>query len=188
MIRLFIAVPVPEKIREIIQNGISKAKAADADIKWVEGDNLHLTLKFLGDQPESRVKDLVAALEQAVSTHTGLALEFTQVGFFPHRSRPRVIWMGMQGEIALINELAISIDQKLVPLGIAAENKRQWHLTLGRVRSERNLSDLVSQVDTIFSSLRGQEWVINSLILYQSTLTPQGPIYKELGQFNLKVT
>lgn len=186
--RLFIALPVDEALQSSIGKGIGEAGASHADVKWVDKNNLHLTIKFLGDQPETIVPQLLETLKLVSTSASPFSLAFTQVGYFPNPQRPRVVWLGVGGELMAANQLAISVDQQLYhQLNIPPDSKRKWHLTLGRIRSDRNWEVLQPGLSTIFSPLQGKKWQINSFSLYQSTLTPKGPIYKQLGTFSLLV-
>ncbi|MGE5379787.1 MAG: RNA 2',3'-cyclic phosphodiesterase [Methylocystaceae bacterium] len=183
MKRLFIALDVRDDLRHLINKGIEKARSYQADIKWVEEHNLHLTIKFLGDQPEAEIPKIISELEKV--TPGQIKLSLTGVGYFPNQNRPRTIWLGIGGEIARANGLAAATDNKLEFLHLTPEKKRQWHLTLGRVRSERNFNLLQPQLEPAFKNLHGQEWHLDSFTLYQSTLTPGGPIYQPLHKFQL---
>jgi len=185
MMRLFIALPVSEGLKNGIEQGIHEAHAAGADIKWIEKNNLHLTIKFLGDQPESILPQLLAGLEQVGQAHDPFSLAFTEVGYFPNPQRPRVVWLGVEGELMAANQLAIAVDRQLQLLNIPPEGKRKWHLTLGRIRSDRHWEVLRPRLKPIFSFLQGKTWQIDSFSLYQSTLTPKGAIYQQLGTFSL---
>ncbi|MGE5455167.1 MAG: RNA 2',3'-cyclic phosphodiesterase [Methylocystaceae bacterium] len=183
MMRLFIALPVSVSIKRLIKAGIKEALKLQADVKWVEEENLHLTIKFIGEQPETIVPQLVSSLEPIKCPAFTLAC--TDIGCFPNRNRPRVIWLGLGEEVAVANQLAQIVDDRLAALGMAPESKRRWHLTLGRVRSNHNLDQLIPSLDNIFPTIKGEKWDVDSFSLFQSTLTSKGPIYQELHKFYL---
>src|SRR4051794_13752260 len=97
--RCFVAVKVPESVRELIVRVQEALRRADAHVKWVERENLHLTLKFLGDLDEDRVDSLRALFAEEATRWRPMALEYRGIGTFPERGAPRVVWAGAIGEI-----------------------------------------------------------------------------------------
>lgn len=154
------------------------------DLKIVSPEQLHLTLKFLGDTPSERVADIVLAGRQAWNGLTLPALEAHGVGVFPSRGHPRVIWVGLENVEGLV-KLAEQLDRAMQNLGYAPEQRPfQPHLTLARVKQNAPrplLRWLDAHRDTAFGRIVFQE-----LVLCRSQLTPQGARYSPLESFPLR--
>ncbi len=183
--RLFIAIPIPEIFLDDIQNVQSKLKEGGADIKWVERENLHFTLRFLGETGETRLLELQDGMRASSSSFFPFSAELGEIGAFPSLSSPRVIWLGLDKGQEEMRDLAMNLEEELVTRGFPPEDKSfHAHLTLGRARSPKGLGgikDLLRQR----LSLRGRSFTISEILLYSSTLTPRGPIYRSIGAFVL---
>ena len=177
--RLFIAVPLPEAALEILAAVQRDLAASGADVKWVAPANLHLTLKFLGDTPEEAVGDLSAALDEAAAASFPHAARLAQVGAFPNAHRPRVVWVGLDepsGELLRLQQRvnqATSYHTPPDPRGFSA------HLTVGRVRSGKNLVRLTALLEgyRLQSKL---DIPVKEIVLIRSVLAPSGPSYTDL--------
>ena len=149
------------------------------DIRWTRNGGLHLTLKFLGDINREQVEAILTTLRDIAQQRPPLRVVAQGLGAFPNLRRPRVLWVGLQGE--RISELSEAIETALLPLDFPPEEREFTpHLTLGRVRSpkgwERVLPILKSYEQTYFG-----ESLIDHMTLYQSELRPDGAIYTPLG-------
>ncbi len=134
-IRTFVAVEVDAAIRSAAKALVDKFREAGADVSWVAPENLHLTLKFLGEINENRIPAVCQAVREAAAGVGPFALEIRGAGAFPNLSRPRTVWLGAaEGEDALAT-LAERIESGLEKLGFRREGRRfRVHLTIGRVR------------------------------------------------------
>lgn len=141
-------------------------------------DNLHLTLKFLGDTPSNKIATLQAALQKAVLPCQKFDLKAVGVGCFPNPKRPRIIWVGLEGGIDPLKRLVEQIEKNITPLGYPPE-KRPFspHLTIGRVKDGQALPELA--VGEIAA------WANEKVHLMQSTLKSSGAEYNALFSFNL---
>jgi 2'-5' RNA ligase len=180
-IRTFIAVDFPLEIKEKITEitAFFQTKLLPAQIKWVDPEHMHLTLKFMGETPLDKLVQIKQSIHQVVSGFPSFKIEIKALGMYPNIKRPRVIWLGINDENNLIL-LHNQLDQALKDEGIKPEKRPFYpHLTIGRVRrsadqeSIRQIGKILSQYK--ISSLGKVE--INELVYYQSVLTPQGPIY-----------
>ncbi len=186
MIRAFIAAELPESIRREVSQLQARLKATGADAKWVETGNLHLTLKFLGNIEESQVEPLKTALGAAAQRVAPFSIQVEGIGAFPGTTSPRVVWVGIsQGEEALI-QLAQVVEEVCAGLSFPKEERPfRGHLTIGRVRSREQLAGLIRelQVEEFKASAAAP---ITRLVLFQSALSPKGPIYTPRAQIPLK--
>jgi 2'-5' RNA ligase len=188
--RLFIAIELPDDIlRQIahVQQQIGRQIPARA-VRWVKPNSIHLTLKFLGDVEKDRIDSLKSALDEAAANHVPFSLEVAAPGCFPNTRNPRVLWLGLEGDLESLDALQRSIEEGMTGLGFEPENRGfSPHLTLARV--QRNTSrDNASRVG--LAAERGLAepvggWQVESLSLMRSQLKPSGSIYTELHRAQL---
>lgn len=189
MIRCFICLELPREIREIIDSHATAIlRKTGARCSFVRADNLHLTLKFLGDVEERRIGELSRALEstfeKAIGNAGAFSLSLENVGSFGGKS-PRVVWVGLGGETERLSALAESIDKAFALHGFERE-KRPFkpHLTLARVREGAEVEALSKAIREV--RLPRREFTAERLIFMKSTLSPTGSIYQPLAEFILK--
>lgn len=185
MIRAFIAVELPESLRQEVASLQADFRSAGADVKWVEPENLHLTLKFLGSVKEDQVPTLQQALTTATQGLHSFTIHLEGIGAFPRTTSPRVIWVGVtEGEKPLV-ELAQAVERACSGLGFPPEERPfSAHLTIGRVRSRDGLASLIKKLQ-VAEFRGGTPAPVNHLTLFQSTLSPHGPTYTPLAEIPL---
>ncbi|MCD6501955.1 RNA 2',3'-cyclic phosphodiesterase [bacterium] len=183
-VRAFICLELPEHVKKTIgREAIAPLERLDARCSWVKPDNLHLTLKFLGDIPETLVPKLAAVLEKVVAKYHPISLSLKNVGTFGGRT-PRVVWVGLEGELKSLAEMAKAVDRATSELGFAREKRRfAAHLTIARVRGPRGTERLVEEAGRI--KLPADCFSLDRMILMKSTLSPRGSIYEPLAEFDL---
>jgi 2'-5' RNA ligase len=180
--RLFIAIVLSEPIREALAQAQAHLKYAGADVKWVAKDNIHLTLKFLGEVPEGKLQQIKDALDEIGKSFTPFEISLAGLGAFPNISSPRVIWVGLDKGAAESADVAARVDEAMEGLGFAKEPRPfAAHLTIGRVRSLKNKEALKEKITGYGLRVTGYE-TIYSIALFQSTLTPKGPLYTRLHE------
>jgi 2'-5' RNA ligase len=186
-LRLFVACELPQTARDAlaqVQDDL-KAKGA-APLRWVRPEGIHLTLKFLGGVPPSRLQPIEHALAAAIDAPFALRLRLGAVGSFGGRQRLRVVWVGLEGDVEELAQLADSVERALDPLGFPRE-KRPFspHLTLARVPDHATADQrlrLASLVDSYRPpALPSIETTAVSLM--QSFLEPTGARYQRLAEF-----
>ncbi len=183
--RMFVAVPVPDPIKQYARMMRNKLGAARADIKWVEYENYHLTLKFLGEVNKSLLPTIKTNLTRVAENSPAFNLSAGGLGFFPNRIRPRVLWIGIRGELDKAEFLAERVDAYLSPLGFEEEKNHRFHLTLGRVRSESGIRELLKLLEDISTIEQWKAFHIDHFSLMKSDLTPEGPVYSTINSFKL---
>lgn len=182
--RLFVAVNLSSEIRERLATVQDRLRHAQADVSWVRPENIHITLKFLGETEEKRLPSIREALADAARTGASFPMEIAGVGSFGGRV-PRVVWVGVRDGARPLTDLARQVEHVLARLGFPKE-KREFsaHLTLGRVRSPRNAEGLLATLHAAreeqFGSITAREFV-----LMQSQLQPSGSVYTLLERFSL---
>ncbi len=180
--RLFIAVPLPDQVRAALGQLQERLAEAQADIKWVEPANLHLTLKFLGETPEGQVPAITEALTVTARSVARVELGLGALGAFPSMASPRVVWVGLHEGAQPLAALAQQLERSGRALGWRqAERPFSPHLTLGRVRSPRGRAQLVHALRKA-AWRPPSPWPAAAVTLYQSVLSSSGPRYTALAE------
>jgi 2'-5' RNA ligase len=176
MKRLFAAIKIHPSTRFInVLNEISSSLRHER-IKWVEPENMHLTLKFFGETDEEQIPAIILALQTAVSISKPFILKIAKTAIFGSRYDPKVIWFGIEKHPALDN-LAKNIFTELQKCGWQPDRQNFVpHLTIGRIREIKD-KQLFQKIISNFSTLEIQEEVVTEIILYESILRREGPLY-----------
>ncbi len=193
ILRTFIAVELDEPLRQALGRvqGKFKRQMAPRDVRWVEIENLHLTLKFLGDTPRSRLPEIQAALQAACAGHTPFEISFEGRGCFPNLRRPRVIWVAVRDQGQALARLQADVEKHVAALGWPTEERGfSPHLTLGRVARgvDRDAEEAIGQIveKTVVEQIGVQR--VTAVSLMQSDLRPSGPIYTRLLHVSLSAS
>ena len=185
-IRAFIAVKISQEIQDKLAGIQDKLKQADAQVSWVNPNNIHLTLKFLGDIQETQIPAILEAMTASAKTVSPFSMQIGYAGAFPNLSFPRVIWIGVtDDEQGSLKALEADLSPRLETLGFQEEGGRfQPHLTLGRVRSQKKKSTLFRAIEGIVNIWVGVS-PVDALYLIRSELRSTGSEYTEIGKVNL---
>ena len=182
--RTFIAIDFPKEILEKISRIITflQSQTTEKALKWVETDIMHLTLKFIGEISEDAARDVQTIMRHTLQGQNAFEVSIEGLGMYPNPKNPRVVWLGISAEKALF-DIQKNLDLALQKINIPSE-KRGFspHLTIARLRKStdvktiRLIGETLSQfkVDSLGTVL------IKEIRLYQSQLTPTGPIYTPL--------
>ena len=186
-IRSFLAFDIPEELKTELGKLIALFSPKVRGIKWVKPELIHCTIRFFGDvEEELAMGRLSRLIEQEVRHQAPFKLAGHGVGVFPNWRYPRVLWVGLQGETETVISLHARLEEAFTELGIRKDPRvLRVHLTLGRARAPFKDSEaLVNMVEKMADTDLG-EFTVDSLALYKSELTPQGPIYTVLKRFPL---
>lgn len=182
--RSFIAIELPESVRAALAELQQELKKCGADIRWVRSENIHLTLKFLGDIEEKDVAGILEKIKGTCSSYQSIPVEIAGVGVFPNIRAPRVLWAGVESE-EMLARLHLEMDKGLASLGFKQENRTfAPHLTLGRFKSFKNKAALADKLDLHKGDKFGSIEVI-SISLMKSVLSAAGPKYSRLAEIYL---
>jgi 2'-5' RNA ligase len=194
--RLFIALDIDDSIRERITRFVDGVQTFSPDARWIKPESLHVTLKFIGEQPDDAVEKIKQALAD-ISAATS-EIKFQGYGFFPTQKSARVFWIGMESGPQLA-QLAAAIDERMAKLGIQKEDRAfSPHLTLARAaggsgsprwRKGDGLNRAFSYLQEKLSALPIPEFgtmTPREFFLYQSQLSPKGSRYAKLARFALQ--
>ena len=183
--RLFVAMDVPEAVREALGKLRARFEEICRDARWTRLEGAHGTLKFIGEVSGPCVDEVGAALG-AIAPRPPIEVRFAGLGFFPNERRPRVFWAGIEGGEGL-RKLAIEIETRLEPLGIARENREfRPHLTLARFDSPKPGSiDRLLDAAAEFTATEFGRTSVDEFHLYQSMLKRTGAEYTRLATYCL---
>jgi len=184
LLRAFIAVEIPPEIHKAIDSKTAPLRAAlDASlVRWVPTDNVHLTLKFLGDVSPTNVEMLSQMLNMEVSQHSTFALKFGGLGAFPNPRHPRVIWIGIQAPAGL-EALQRGIEAAAATLGYPGEERPfSPHLTIGRVKENAGSAGVQKIRSALEETQVGALGTaqVSAVHLFKSELKPSGAVYTRL--------
>ena len=181
-IRAFVALTLPADIIEHAAGLQSALQAQGLRLRWVKPQNLHLTLKFLGDIPAADAGHVGQAVQRASQGTTPLALTVQGMGVFPGVKRPRVLWIGLGGRVEALQSLCVKIEDELADLGFAREKRGfKAHLTLARFKAPVAPNALLQAFEEL-GNYAPRPFAAKRMVLYKSDLRPQGAIYTPLAE------
>lgn len=189
-VRCFVGVPLPAHIANRLAQACAELRAADPGWepeKWVASDNLHLTLKFLGDVDVTEIDAVSAALGETIGRFAAFELPVGRIHAQPDRRRAKMIWACFLDPEGSCERLASSIDGTAETFGIAPETRAyRPHATLCRARRPKPVSETaLAAANSRLESLPGF-LSVPSVSLFSSRLTPRGPIYTEIGAWHMR--
>lgn len=183
--RCFIAIDLDDSLKNEIDNATIGLRTGDWDVKWVPAENLHLTLKFLGETPEDSIYGLKEKLSMITAHNDPLEVHLHGIGIFPDKKRPRVVWIDLIDSEGL-KTLQEKVEESALSLGFIGELRSfSPHLTIGRIRSSKGKEQLLRTIDTLKDKDFGNISV-NKISLMKSELKPAGAQYTTLAEFYLK--
>ena len=185
-IRTFIAIDPDDKSTERLMDFSNKLKMnIKGDIKWTKRENLHFTLKFLGEAPSEMVERSIDTLDTIAKHYKRFRVSIGGVGFFPDVKRPRILWVGAREGREEMESLANLIENKFENIGFSRESREfKAHLTLARIKSPFIKIDQKAIEEVSKETLC--QFEVNSIILYRSDLFPSGPRYTAIRVFDLQ--
>jgi RNA 2',3'-cyclic 3'-phosphodiesterase len=184
-IRSFLALDPPEEIlREIGRVQDKLRKLIHGDVRWVRPEAIHLTLKFFGDIRECDIANISAVAGKAAAEVGPLDLTIGGAGVFPDPHRPRIIWLGMSGDVARLTTFQQGMERALREIGFPGEERPfRPHLTLGRIRTPKGLTGLAEALKKGETVTAGR-FTASGLCLFKSDLTPRGAVYSRLAGYS----
>jgi 2'-5' RNA ligase len=178
--RAFIAFDLPERILSFLAKVQQGLKAYGFKVKWVRPENIHLTLKFLGNTDTADTDKILGAISNAVKNTEPLSLAVEGIGVFPDVRRPRIIWAGLKGQMEVLLELQRALDGYLMSLGFPKETRPfRGHLTLGRIKGRIRSAQMDKAVQK-FEGFESDPFKVNEIFLFKSDLKPTGAVYSKV--------
>ena len=183
--RCFISVNLPDGATAAIDSVITELRKTGADVKWVNAENIHLTLKFLGNTDEQLIPRISDALCKKLSHYKTFYITIADVGCFPSEKRPRVVWVGIEESVPLA-DIQKDIDEVMTGFGFSPEARFfSPHLTIGRVRSPKKGIELIKRLAEFKGKAFGRVEV-DAVYIMKSELKPAGAEYSSLCRIPLK--
>lgn len=180
--RLFIAIPLPDPVKQTLEGVQQLLKRGHHPVKWVAPEAMHLTLQFLGETDVDVLPQINLILQQVVGQNASHTLKLAGVGTFPHLRRPSVVWVGVGGENESLAQLQATLAQALESLGFSRESRPfRAHLTIGRVRRDATSrqQEELGQAISALPQVHPISWQVTQVTLFQSELLQTGPRYTE---------
>lgn len=170
------------QLSEEVGRLVTSLASSATGVRWANRQQLHFTLKFLGEQDDSVVSKVAACLREIAQAFSSFSLGLSKGGAFPSQGAPRILWLGVQeGKTELIN-LATRIEEDLIGLGFSPEKRAfRPHLTIGRVKGENVRFDM----ERLLQGVKG-EMTVTGFSLVESILKPQGAVYRRIEEFPLR--
>lgn len=184
-IRTFIAIELSDSVRQNIAELQQELKRDREKISWTKPENIHLTLKFLGDTDETKLDDIANIITDIAGDYQSFNVSVSGLGVFPNFRRPRVLWIGIPNPASALIEIAEKIDTRLAEIGFKKDDRKfSPHLTIGRVKtqlSDRFIEKLKSR------AVEAGEFTVHEILIIKSDLHPKGAIYTPLRKIALMV-
>jgi 2'-5' RNA ligase len=187
--RVFIAIDIDEQtlraLKELQSQLQDKADIKKGDVKWVRPELIHLTLKFLGEIKDKEILEVCTIIENVASRHSAFDLDIESVGHFGGRNA-RLLWVGTGQGKEQLKQLHEDIEEQLAHAGWPKENREfTGHMTLCRIKNTKAGSKM-AQLSQEYKEYEIGTTPVDSVVVYESQLTPSGPIYTALGTYKLK--
>jgi RNA 2',3'-cyclic 3'-phosphodiesterase len=182
--RTFIAIEIPSEVKSALVALQDDLRRAGADVSWTRPENIHLTLRFLGEVDERRIGEVEKVCVTSAAEFQPFTLSLNDTGVFPNARQPRILWAGLAGEIEKAVEMRKRLDDGLALIGFEREDKDfNPHLTIGRVKSNRKTRELIALADA--RRVPTLSFVVTEIVLMKSELHPAGARYTPIAKVSL---
>jgi 2'-5' RNA ligase len=185
-IRSFLAFELPVDIKKTVKRVTGEIRDSGLDARWVKAENIHLTIVFLGNVKTEEIDSIGEKVRNVCPEYGSFDIALKGVGCFPNMRRPRVLWLGLDGDIERMSHFRDDLQRALKAFGIK-EEKRPFkpHLTLGRFRSTRKMGSKLEELLSKYAALESPVESLNELYLFKSDLKPGGAVYTKLRSWPL---
>lgn len=185
-IRSFLAFELPADIMNILLRVSRDLRKTPLDVRWVKETNIHLTMIFLGDIRTEDIESIKEVPEEICAGHGPFSVSMSGMGCFPNSRDPRVLWLGLKGDLERLSGFRDALQRPLAVFGVK-EEKRPFrpHLTLGRFRKSGKAQGLLEDLLERYQEVKSPECLLDRLTLFKSTLKPGGAVYTKLASWPL---
>lgn len=185
LLRTFLSIPVPDEITALQDKLKSTIIEKKVRISWIKKGNIHLTLKFIGDTPEDEISQITSVIQPIIENTCIMEFQITGTGCFPKKERPRILWLGIDGDLSPLQELVTKINEALDPLGYPKVEKDFIpHLTLARIKYPQKVTPDISEF--LKYDYDPIKFMSNKIHLMSSELFHKGSVYTILGTHFLR--
>jgi len=187
LIRTFISIPVPKEVWSKKNMLYSTLEDSPSNINWVKNEQLHLTIKFLGETTESLFDKIKSEIADAASKSGPFELRIDKTGCFPKKERPRILWLGIDGNITSLHSLFLNVEKKMEVLGFPKSEEDYFpHITLARLKyPQKHTPDISTFLKSSYDPI---DFTVDRVQFLSSELLPSGTIYTLLGSYPLGET
>ena len=188
--RTFLAIDLPSGLLDSIVKKQQAMKLGLPFITWVKSANLHLTLKFIGDTPESKIPELQQAVAKTVTGIQPFVISLRGFGVFPDKLAPRTLWAGIEGDLEVLLDLTKMIETEVTQLGFPPEGKPFCpHLTLARIKkNQRAAGEAIEKASMLADPFIFGSLLVEQVTLFKSELRPTGSVYTKLWALSLAIS
>lgn len=185
-IRSFLAFELPVDIKRVIVEVCEDVKQLPLNVRWVKVDNIHLTIVFMGDVQERQIGPIQDIVKDVCLGYGPFTIAIRGIGLFGSKGNPRVLWIGLDGEIDRMAYFKDNLQEGLRPFGIKVEKRRfRPHLTLGRFRKGGRAGIYLDDLLSKYHDLTSPDCIVEELVLFKSDLKPSGAVYSRLNGWPL---
>ncbi len=174
--RAFIALEIPEQIKQTVEKIQQELKQSGFQAHWVKPKTAHLTLAFLGSITSDKIRVIEKILKEVACQIKPVKIQLYKIDFFPSLNKREIIFVNLKGELGKLNALSLKIRRRLKEAGIYFDEKKfVAHLTLGRIKNHQNNLEKINKI-----KFKRIKFVAKKISLIKSQLTKGGPIYKTI--------
>ena len=187
IMRLFVAIELSDAVRSALRAAQAALRPQCDGVRWVPPEQLHLTVKFLGEVGDADVPGVCAAVQRAAAASQALAMSVPECGCFPERGPVRIVWVATEEPSGSLAGCVEATERELESLGFARETRAfSPHITIGRVREDRSRGAIRAAVEKFhLADAEAVEQEVSSLTLMSSVLSPKGPTYSVVSRAKL---
>ena len=187
-IRSFLAFELPDDIKSILTRVSGEIRESSLDVRWVRPESIHLTVIFMGDVQSEQIPSMGASLGAVCANHVPFTISLRPMGCFPNSRNPRVIWLGIDGDLERMSRFRDDLQRILSPFGIKEEERAfRPHLTLGRFKKPAKRQTEMEQMLAKYSELSSPARILKELFLFRSDLKPDGAVYTKMLSWRLSL-
>ena len=180
-IRSFLAFELPEDIKTIVTRVSGEIRKSSLDVRWVRPEFIHLTVVFMGDVQSEQIPSMGKSLDAVCANHGSFSISLKPMGCFPNSRNPRVIWLGIDGDLERMSRFRDDLQVALSPFGIKEEVRAfRPHLTLGRFKKPAKRQTELEQMLVKYRELSSPARTLDELVLFRSDLKPGGAVYTRM--------
>lgn len=185
-IRSFLAFDLPPEIGEVLSRVYGEVSRSSLDVRWVRAEGIHLTVVFMGDIQESDISPVGEQISGVCSRYGPFSISLKSMGCFPNSRNPRVLWVGVEGDLERMSRFRNEIQRKLVSFGIQ-EEKRDFrpHLTLGRFKKPGKNAAETEKLLLNYKGLTSPACSLKEFIFFKSDLRAGGAVYTKMRSWPL---
>jgi len=185
-IRSFLAFELPQEIKRTIFNVSEDVRRFSLDVRWVKASNIHLTIVFMGNVLSEHLEGINDEVLKVCKRYGPFNISLKSIGVFSNRRNPRVMWVGLEGDIERMSYFRDALQKRLKSFGVKEEKRRfNPHLTLGRFRKSSKPSELLDDLLSRYHDLASSVCTLEELVLFKSDLNPKGAVYTKLNTWPL---